>query len=217
LQTPGGEVFWARDARGRPWPAALLASSSCIHLSLRSAVLAAAELELDRPAWSVALLRLGRAVASRPSAFEPRDRYAMDWYYPVLGGAVTGTAARDRIDSRWDEFVVDGWGVRCVNDRPWVTMAETAELVLALDLVGCREEALRVFAWTQRLRDRDGSYWTGANHTDGRRYPLERPTWTSGAVLLAADALAGGPAAALFGGGTATSATTGVAELEAAG
>ena len=34
----------------------------------------------------------------------------MEWYYPVLGGALRGAAARARIDARWDEFVVPGLG-----------------------------------------------------------------------------------------------------------
>ena len=61
-----------------------------------------------------------------------KSRFSMDWYYPVLCGAVTGGEARRRIDKFWDKFVVPDWGVRCVSDRPWVTMAETSELVLTL-------------------------------------------------------------------------------------
>lgn len=30
----------------------------------------------------------------------------MDWYYPVLGGALTGTEAKSRIEEGWDRFVV---------------------------------------------------------------------------------------------------------------
>ena len=60
----------------------------------------------------------------------------MDWYYPVLGGAVRGAGAAARLHAGWDEFVVPGLGVRCVSDEPWVTGAETCELVIALDAVG---------------------------------------------------------------------------------
>ena len=35
----------------------------------------------------------------------------------------------------------------------------------------------------------DGSWWTGYVFTDQVMWPDERPTWTAGAVLLAADAL----------------------------
>ena len=64
---------------------------------------------------------LAHAVAFCPEAFEPKDRWAMDWYYPVLSGALVGAAARARMAERWAQFVMDGRGVRCVSDRPWVT------------------------------------------------------------------------------------------------
>ena len=94
-----------------------------------------------------------------------------------------------RIAERWDEFVVDGLGIRCVDDRPWVTGAETCELVMALDAMGERDRALDQFAAMQHLREADGSYWTGLVFADGKRWPVERTTWTGAAVILAADAL----------------------------
>ena len=191
LQAPGGEVFWARDARGRPWPSALLTSSSCIHLSLGCALAIAASLGHRRPGWDAALERLALALAHRPGAFEPKDRWSMDWYYPVLGRALEGEAAEQRIREGWDRFVVPGLGVRCVADRPWITAAETCELVLALNALGWDEEARSLFDWIQPLRHEDGSYWTGVTFPEGELFPEERPTWTSGAVLLAADALRG--------------------------
>jgi hypothetical protein len=123
----------------------------------------------------------------------------MDWYYPVLGGALTGAAARDRLAADWSRFVVPGLGVRCVADRPWVTGAETCELALALAAVGQRDAALEQVAAMQHLRHDDGSYWTGLVYADDARWPVERTTWTAAAVVLAADALAGAtPGAAVF-------------------
>ena len=123
----------------------------------------------------------------------------MDWYYPVLGGALTGDAARDRLAAGWDRFVVPGLGARCVDDRPWVTGAETCELALALTAVGQRDAAVEQLAAMQHLRHDDGSYWTGLVFADGVRWPVERTTWTAAAVLLAADALSGAtPASGLF-------------------
>ena len=65
----------------------------------------------------------------------------MDWYYPVLSGAVPAEQARQRIDGRWSEFVLEGVGVRCVSDHHWVTAAETAECAMALDAIGMRDRA----------------------------------------------------------------------------
>jgi hypothetical protein len=199
LQQPGGEVWWARDQQGRPWPAALLSSCSSILKSLRCAVLVAERLGRPRPDWERAAGALERAIRERPQAFEPRDRYAMDWYYPVLAGAVSGEAATARLRAGWRRFVVPGLGVRCVADRPWVTVAESCELALALDAVGRADLARRILGWVSRLRAADGLYWTGATFPDGVLWPRERTTWTSAAVLLAADALTqGSPTGGLF-------------------
>ena len=93
--------------------------------------------------------------------------------------------------------MVPGLGVRCVADQPWVTVAETCELVLALDACGMPAEAAEVFAAAQRLRQGDGSYWTGWQYGNRAPFPAERSSWTAAAVVLAADALAG------FSGGAA--------------
>lgn len=125
----------------------------------------------------------------------------MEWYYPVLGGALQGAAAKARIARRWDDFVVQGLGIRCVDHRPWVTGAETCELVMALDAIGDRLRAREQFAAMQHLREQDGSYWTGLVFADGKRWPEERTTWTGAAMILAADALSDStPAAGIFRG-----------------
>jgi hypothetical protein len=123
----------------------------------------------------------------------------MDWYYPVLGGAVSGPAATERLAADWDRFVVPGLGARCVADRPWVTGAETCELALALAAAGQRDAAVEQVAAMQHLRHDDGSYWTGFVYPDDARWPVERTTWTAAAVVLASDALAAAtPACGLF-------------------
>ncbi len=191
LQQPGGEVWWARDGAGRAWPGALLSSSSSICKSLECAAAAATALGRSRPRWREARRALATAIRERPSAFEPKERWAMDWYYPVLGGAVRGHDAELRLATHWRTFVVEGLGVRCVADRPWVTVAESCELVLALDAVGRRADAHRVLTWMAPMRGPGGHYWTGITFPELELWPEEQPTWTSAAVLLAADALAG--------------------------
>lgn len=190
LQAPSGAVLWARDRDYQPWPGALVTSSSCIYLSLRCAVAVAETLGEERPDWELALASLADAVANRPHSFEPKDRFSMDWYYPVLAGIVSGSEADDRLRAQWSRFVEADLGARCVSDRPWVTSGETAELILALDVVGWDAEAREMFEWLQHLRADDGAYWLGATFPDGTVWPQQKPTWASGAVLLATDALA---------------------------
>jgi hypothetical protein len=191
LQQPGGEVWWARDDAGRPYESALVSSCSSICKSLECAAAAAVVLGRPVPRWRRARRALRAALAERPAAFEDKSRWAMDWYYPVLGGALAAAAATERLAERWGTFVVVGLGVRCVADRPWVTVAESCELVLALDGIGGHAVARRIFSWLAPLRCPDGHYWTGITFPEAEVWPEERPTWTSAAVLLAADALCG--------------------------
>lgn len=199
LQTARGEIVWERDAAGRPADYALLTGSSSIHQGLRAGVRLAERLSDPQPRWAAAADRLAHAIRVHPEAFADKSRFAMDWYYPVLGGAVRGERAAELLRRDWHTFVQPGLGIRCVSDQPWVTGAESCELVLALDAVGDRERALRIFADMQHLRHEDGSYWTGWQFADHRHFPHERSGYTAAAVILAADALYGlTPAAGLF-------------------
>lgn len=204
LQQPGGEIAWSMDPDGHLGRYALLTSTSSIHHSLRCAVAVAEQLGYERPDWELASDRVVEAIVHRPAAFASKDRWAMDWYYPILSGALRGEAAAQRIDARWSEFVMDGLGIRCVSDEPWVTAAETAECAMALDAIGMRDEAVRLVAWTRHMREPDGSYSTGCVHPQCVRYPGgERTTYTAAAVLMADHALySAAPTAGLFRGET---------------
>jgi hypothetical protein len=200
LQTPRGEILWARHPDGTPWPFALLTGSSSICHSLRCAIAVAEELGHERPDWELSAAWLAHTIRHVPDAFEPKDRWAMDWYYPVLGGAVLGEAGRERLLEGWPRFVMEGKGVRCVSSNPWTTAAETCECVMAHLAVGEDAKAWDLFRWIQHLRDDDGAYFTGIVYPELVHYPGdERSTYTSAAVVLAADALTRtSPASGLF-------------------
>jgi len=189
MQAPGGEVAWERDARGAAADFALLTGCSSIHQGLRCAVALADYLGEPQPDWELAADQIAHAIACHPESFADKSRFSMDWYYPVLGGVVRGAAAAERLAADWQTFVVPGLGVRCVSDHPWVTGAESCELVLALDAVGEDAAAAALFADVQHLRDDSGAYWTGWQFANRQHYPAERSAWTAAAVILAADAL----------------------------
>ena len=200
LQADTGEIHWARNSEGVVDRMALLTGSCSVYMSLKCAIVIAKVLGKRSSAWKAALSRLGDAIRHRPSLFNMmKSRYSMDWYYPVLCGAITGEEARGRIERSWDKFVVPGWGVRCVSDHPWVTTAEASELVLALMAIGDHERATIVFSWIRDKSYDDGSYWMGVTFPDGVIWPEEKTSWTTAAVLLAHDALyAVTPASRLF-------------------
>jgi hypothetical protein len=200
MQTERGEVVWARHADHAPWSYALLTGSSSIVHSLRCALALADLLGEDRPRWQLAADRLAHVVAAVPHAFAPKDRWAMDWYYPVLGGVLTGDAARARLAAHWDTFVIEGRGVRCVSDEPWVTAAETAECAMAHAAAGATATAVALLGTTRLHRCDDGSYLTGLVHPDGVAFPAgETTSYTAAAIVLAVDLVtATTPASGLF-------------------
>jgi hypothetical protein len=200
LQRPGGEIYWAISPLGKVDPMALLTGCSSIYLSLRCALAIADELDRLHPEWVTATTRLGHAIRHRPYAFNmTKSRFSMDWFYPVLCGAVTGADAHGRIQRKWKKFVVEGLGVRCVSDQPWVTIAETSELVLTLAAMGEMEKAHIVFNWLTDHIFADGSFWCGFTFPDMTRWPEEKISWTNAVVLMAADSLFNlTPAARMF-------------------
>lgn len=66
---------------------------------------------------------------------------------------------------------------------------------MALIAAGEKQKASQLFSWLHDYRDEDGAYWTGWVFRDQAIWPEEKPTWTAGAVLLAADALTNATAA----------------------
>jgi hypothetical protein len=190
FQRVDGSIAWSLNARGSVEPYALLTGSSSIYHSLRCAVALAERLDLHRPAWELAAGRLGHALAHHPEAFAPKDEFAMDWYYPVLCGALVGDEASGRIESGWERYVMPGLGVRCVSTNDWVTAAETAEAVLSLDATGQSARALDLLANTNRHRQPDGSYFTGIAYPERKTFPGgETTSYTAAAILLAVDAI----------------------------
>ncbi|RLL66581.1 prenyltransferase/squalene oxidase repeat-containing protein [Streptomyces sp. Z26] len=203
LQQPGGQIGWKREADGTPVRDALLTGSSSVYQALRCALALAEHRGEPQPDWELAAGWLGHAVRRHPERFLDKNRYSMDWYYPILGGALRGAAAEERIAAGWDRFVVPGLGVRCVDPNPWVTGGESAELALALWALGDNDRAVDILRSIQHLRADGGLYWTGYVFEDDAVWPRELTSWTAGSLLLAVAALGGDkPTAAVFDGGT---------------
>ena len=93
LQASGGEIAWARSPSG-PEPDALLTGCASIYHSIRCALALADYFDDPQPEWEVAVGQLGHAIAHHPESFVAKDRWSMEWYYPVLGGALRGAEAR---------------------------------------------------------------------------------------------------------------------------
>lgn len=190
MQAPGGEIYWAVSPEDQIDHMALLTGCSSVFFSLKCACAIARLIGVDTPRWEKARDRLEIAINERPHAFNmTKARFSMDWFYPILSGAVRGESARRRIEKYWKKFVVENMGARCVSDQPWITMAETSELVIALHAMGNHGLAEIVFNWISDRTFDDGSFWCGFTVPNIELWPEEKLTWTNAAVLLAADAL----------------------------
>ena len=190
LQTHEGEIHWAISPEGRVDPMALLTGSSSIYMSLKCALAIAQILGRPAPKWKNALIKLGDAIRYKPHLFNiAKSRYSMYWFYPILAGALTGADAQKRIDRYWGKYMIEDRGVRCVSDEPWVTLAETSELIIALAAMGNRELAKIIFSWIADRRYDDGSYWCGFTFPEMIIWPEDKLTWTNAVTLMAADAI----------------------------
>jgi hypothetical protein len=194
MQTEGGDIYWASEEGKEILDDSLITGSSSIYKSLECA---AATFDIfDKPIESILVSKnkLKMSINNNPQRYdrswESKSRYSMDWYYPILCGIYDKEKSIEEINSKWEEFIVKGMGCKCVKEEPWVTVAESSELVTALVKIGLYNEAETLFNSLHQWRDeKDGLYWTGYVYPDKKFWPVEKPTWTAGAILLAADAL----------------------------
>ena len=193
LQTSFGDIQWAKE-NNRILDDSLITGCSSIYKSLDCAIPIYSILGKKTEDLVQAKKLLKTCLLENAERFDrswkSKKRYSMDWYYPVMCGVVKGNEAEERIRSRWDEFIVSGMGCKCVQEEPWVTVAESSELVVTLVAIEDTDKAKELFDWLHQWRDpKDNLYWTGYVYTDRKYWPIEKPTWTAGAVLLAADSL----------------------------
>ena len=192
-QTSKGDIYWAKEEGIEILDDSLITGSSSIYKSLECAI--AIYNILGKPIENLkeSRLSLKNSINNNPERYdrswESKSRYSMDWYYPILCGVYDDKKGISIIDSKWSDFIVLGMGCKCVVEEPWVTVAESSELVIALVKLGLIKKAEYIFNSLHQWRDEDGLYWTGYVYTDEKFWPVEKPTWTAGAVLLAADSL----------------------------
>ncbi|MCF6293777.1 MAG: hypothetical protein L3J04_10325, partial [Robiginitomaculum sp.] len=134
-QSADGEIAWRRKEQGENLEDIdALRTGNC---SIYKSLLAAIEIDriCGRPSEKlhVKTMAIADALRNKPFRFdrtwESKSRFAMDWYYSVLCGVISGQEAETAINDRFNEFVDVGLGCRCVSDQPWTTTAETCELV----------------------------------------------------------------------------------------
>lgn len=194
-QSPHGEIAWRAQEAGEALADidALRSGNCSIYKSLDAAILIGQTLNRPTDGLCAARQMVGTALRDKPARFDrtwaSKENFAMDWYYPVLCGLLTGEEAQAHLNARRSAFIDHGLGCRCVRDQPWTTVAETCELAMALLCLGAREKAKTLLQWCAPLRDERGGYAMGWQSEENIVWPDERPSWTAAAMVLALDAL----------------------------
>lgn len=194
-QSEHGDIAWRDPDPGQHLDEvdALRAGNASLYKSFEAGLRITDALGARKSDWAAARRGIARAFAEAGHRFDrkgvDRTNYAMDWYYPILTGAICGQAARQRLDAGWERFVVADLGCRCVAEEPWVTAAETAELAMACLTLGRVDQARALIADLSPLAKGGEGFWMGWQYDLGMIWPKERPGWTSAAVVLAVDAL----------------------------
>ena len=114
-----------------------------------------------------------------------RTRFSMDSYYPILCDSRTKEDAKKILK----KFYVDGLGIKCVEEEPWVTFAESSECIMALYKVGLKKEATKIFDEVLKHKNSKGYFPTGYQYDLGIYWPEEDSTWTNAAIIMAADCI----------------------------
>ena len=194
MQTEDGDIYWAAEEGKEILDDSLITGSSSIFKSLEcaSAIYKTFKLPDQNIRSSMEKLKysLNNNLERYDRNWDSKSRYSMDWYYPIMCGVYDKEKSVKLIESKWSDFIVEGKGCKCVKEEPWVTVAESSELVVALEKVGLSDKAKTLLDSLHQWRDQDDNlYWTGYVYTDKKFWPVEKPTWTAGAILLAADAV----------------------------
>ena len=193
LQNKNGAIAWNVDEFGTIDEDYLLTGCSSIAKSIECAI-AICELSNKQDLQSkltIARSSLLHAIEKPEGIFDlkiDRSRFSMDWYYPILSGAKQENNFENLINKIEDIFWIKGFGIKCVADEPWVTVAETSECSIAFKKLGQDQIAAELLLNAAAIVGENNVPFMGWQLEEQIYWPEEQPSWTSGALILAADA-----------------------------
>jgi hypothetical protein len=170
-----GYYYWAIDKNGFS-DNSLITASMSIFLSLM-ALDKSLNIKIDEDMWDQKFNRDG----------VDRSRFSMDFYYPYICGVHNN---KNDFQKNLKDFYVEGLGIKCVKEEPWVTIAESCECVIAALVLGDEENAKKIFNNILQFKNDNGIFPTGYQYEMDIFWPEENSTWTNAAVIIAAHALA---------------------------
>jgi hypothetical protein len=193
LQHDNGAIAWNIDEFEKIDEDYLLTGCSSIAKSLECAIAICQALgdQNYESEWRIAHSKLIAALENPSGIFDlkkDRSRFSMDWYYPILGGINSKKRINSLTTKIKDSFWIQGLGIKCVSDEPWVTVAETSECSIAFKKIGKDKIALELLHNAISIVDSKGIPYMGWQFHENIYWPDETPSWTSAACILAADA-----------------------------
>jgi len=168
-----GFYCWAKND-GEYSDNSLITASMSIHLSIMAKEFLSPDLNINL--WDEKFDRDG----------VDRSRFSMDFYYPYLAGV---KKSKSEFLQVLENFYIKGLGVKCVQEEPWITIAESCECVIAALVHGNIQIAEDIFNDIQQFQDSEGIFPTGYQYDLKIFWPEEKSTWTNAAVIIAAHAL----------------------------
>ncbi len=193
FQIKNGTIPWSIDHSGNIERDYLLTGSSSILKGIDCAIAIGKILGYkNQDKWINSYKLLSKAIRKPFGLFDlqkDRSNFSMDSYYPVLSGCLSSNEIEKHIKNTLDNFYDEGLGIRCVQEEPWITVAETNEFIIALVMAKNKKLAKKIFTESLRISDEKNIPYMGWQHSENIFWPDERPTWTSAAVLLAADTI----------------------------
>ena len=192
LQQDNGTIPWSINNNNQIENDYLLTGCSSILKSIECGIALSKILNQTEniEKWKKAHLLLSNAIQDPDGKFDlikDRKRFSMDWYYPILSGCLKQQQKLHYINKIFKDFYLDGIGIKCVIEEPWVTVAETSEFILALMCAGYDDEAKRLLFDVLNISDEEGIPFMGWQYEQNIFWPEEKPSWTAAALMLSAD------------------------------
>ena len=192
LQQDNGTIPWSVDSNNQIENDYLITGCSSIVKSIECGIALSNILNKTEniKKWKKAYLLLSDAIQAPIGKFDitkDRKRFSMDWYYPILSGCLSQNKKLRYINKVFKDFYVDGIGIKCVIEEPWVTVAETSEFIISLMNAGYPDEARKLLIDVLNISNKEGIPFMGWQYNENIFWPEEKPSWTSAALMLCAD------------------------------
>lgn len=192
IQNMKGTIPWSIDRKGNIENDYLLTGSSSILKSLECAIAISKILNQTKniSKWKKSYSLLKKAIIRPDGNFDlqkDRKKFSMDWYYPIISGCLDQTMNEFYVKKVFSDFYVNDIGVKCVKEEPWITVAESCEFIISLVISKKPKEAKRLLSDIINISDDDFIPYMGWQYKEKIFWPNEKPSWTSAALILAAD------------------------------